>query len=298
LLLNIAVLLRVHFALVCLFSCARASPQVEQLPSKLEISDTDLASCYEESTGKFLGSQLVRSHAFISPGGHYRAYTEVEAIASKSETSSDWDCASTSRLFVAAEDQPFRQVLVVEPSSEALGNSLGIVDWSPDGRTLLFTQGVFQWASDVGEGSVRLLDAARGTLSDSQLIPKAFSKRAGKNCSAVIEPLGFAPDGEIALTAAPFFMLGEDEPEEDSCVRQKGVWLFEPKAHSWSMLPEDYKVQRYGKYLAEKQNDAVSSSSVTRGAAPPADPPASPSAPEQNTPPKPPPPATRKSPRR
>jgi hypothetical protein len=137
--------LRIHFVLVVLLCCGATSAQVDRLPSKVKISDTDLASCYEEATGKLLGSQLVRSHVLISPGGRYRAYTEVEAVASKSKASSDWECANTSRLFVAAEDQPFRQVLVVEPSPESMGNSIGIVDWSPDGRTLLFAQGVFQW---------------------------------------------------------------------------------------------------------------------------------------------------------
>jgi len=115
--------LRIHFVLVALLCCAATSAQVERLPSKLKISDTDLASCYEEATGKLLGSQLVRSHVLISPGGRYRAYTEVEAVASKSKASSDWDCASTSRLFVAAIDQPFRQVLVergFEPPASSL----------------------------------------------------------------------------------------------------------------------------------------------------------------------------------
>ena len=245
--------LRIHFVLVALFCCAGASAQVDRLPSKVKISDTDLASCYEEATGKLLGSQLVRSHVLISPGGRYRAYTEVEAVASKSKASSDWDCASTSRLFVAFEDQPFRQVLVVEPSPESMGNSIGIVDWSPDGRTLLFAQGVFQWGSDFGESFVRFFDAVRGTLSDPQLIPEAFSKRTGQPCAAVIEPLGFALDGEIILTAEPFFMVGEDQPEADSCVRQKGLWLFDLGSRTWNSLPENYRVQRYGKYLSGDQ---------------------------------------------
>jgi hypothetical protein len=176
-----------------------------------------------------------------------------------------------------------------------MGNSIGIVDWSPDGRTLLFAQGVFQWGSDVGESFVRFFDADRGTLSDPQLIPEAFSKRTGQPCAAVIEPLGFALDGEIVLTAAPFFMVGEDQPEEDSCVRQKGLWLFAPAAQTWSALPENYRVQRYGKYLSDDQS-AAATRPPTRAAAPPTDRPASPSAPEQNTPPTLPPPTIPKSP--
>jgi hypothetical protein len=51
------------------------------------MSDADLASGYEEATGKLLGSQLVRTHVLISPGGRNRAYAEGEAVASKSKTS-------------------------------------------------------------------------------------------------------------------------------------------------------------------------------------------------------------------
>src|SRR5256885_723029 len=98
----------IRFAIATLAFCAGASAQVERLPSKIKISDTELASCYDQR-GAFSGSNLVRSHGFVSPGGRYRAYVEAEATASRSKPSSDWHCASTSRLFVAAADQPFRR---------------------------------------------------------------------------------------------------------------------------------------------------------------------------------------------
>jgi hypothetical protein len=238
----------IHYFVATLLCCAGTSAQVERLPSKSKISDTDLASCYEELTGKFIGSQLVRSHFFVAPGGRYRAYVEVEAVASKSKTSPDWDCASTSRLFVAAVDQPFRQVLVVEPTSDAMGNSLGIVDWSPDGRTLLVAQGVFQWGSDTAQNFVRFYNAESGAISEPELVDGAFGARAGANCAVVIQPLGFSEYGQLVLKASPFFMVGEEKPEEDSCVKEQGLWLFDSATQKLVPLREDYKVQRHGKF--------------------------------------------------
>jgi hypothetical protein len=213
------VLQRFHFAVVLLLGSAVASAQVKQPPSNLKISDTELASCYDAVTGNRSGSQVVRSHVLVSPGGRYRAYAEVQAI----DNSSDQSCSSTSRLFVAAEDQPFRLVLIVQSSPEALGNTLGLVDWSPDGGTLLFTQGIFQWGTDTAENFVRFFDARRATLSDENFIAEAFSKHLNRTCVSVLEPKGFALDGEIILSAAPFFAEGEDQPEEDTCVRQKAL---------------------------------------------------------------------------
>ncbi len=245
---------RIHCLVVILFCCAGTSAQVERLQLKAKISETASASCYDEATGKLLGSQLVRTPLFISPGSRYSAYAEGEAVASKSNTSSDSMCFNTSRLFVAGKDQKFRQVLVVEPSSQALGNSISIVDWSPDGRTLLFAQSVFQWGSEAGESFVRLFDADSGTLSDPQFIPQAFCKRAGKSCAAVIEPLGFSSEGQVILQASPFFMLGEEKAEEDSCVQKKGLWLLDPATQTLVLLPDDYRMDRYGEFTKVRGN--------------------------------------------
>lgn len=245
---GISVSPRTHLLILILLVGAATAAQTERLPLELKISDTEFASCYEETTGKLSGSRLVRTHFFVSPGGRYRAYVEVEAIASKSNTAPDSECASTSRLFVAAGDQSFRQVLVLEPTPDATGNTLTIVDWSPDGRTLLVDQGVFQWGSDVGRSSARLYDAETGTLSEPALVENAFSKRAGAPCASVIEPLGFSEYGQLVLKASPFFMLGEETPVEDSCLQQQGVWMLEPATQKLIPLPQDYKVQRYGRF--------------------------------------------------
>jgi hypothetical protein len=61
---------RVHFVLVALLCRAGTSAQVERLPSKLKISDTDLASCYEDYKvqryGKYLSEN--QNDAVTSPG--------------------------------------------------------------------------------------------------------------------------------------------------------------------------------------------------------------------------------------
>jgi hypothetical protein len=115
------------------------------------------ASCYEESTGKLIGSNSSRTSVLMSPDGLYRAYAESEAVASQAPNAASAECRNTSRLFVAGpKGENFRPVLVVEPLPEALGISIDLVDWSPDGHRLLLAQGFWQWGSDVGGKMARI----------------------------------------------------------------------------------------------------------------------------------------------
>ena len=204
------------------------------------------ASCYDESTGRLIGSNRSRTSVLISPDGRYRAYAESEAVASQATTGAE--CQNTSRLFVAGpKSQKFRPVLVVEPSPEALGNSIDLVDWSPNGHRLLLAQGFWQWGSDVGGMMVRIYDAESENLSRKFLVDEAFSRYVGKKCVGVFHPVGFSSSGKVIVTAGPFFDVGEDEPVEDSCVQKEGFWLIDSVIPAVSQLPDNYKVWHYSK---------------------------------------------------
>jgi len=184
----------------------------------------------------------------ISPDGFYRAYAESEALASQAPNAASAECQNTSRLFVSGpKSEKFRAVLVLKPSPEALGNSIDLVDWSPKGHRLLLAQGFWQWGSEVGGTMVRIYDDDSENLSSELLVDKVFSRYVGKKCAGVFEPMGFFSSREVVVRANPFFNVGEDKPVEDSCVQQKGFWLIDSSTSTLRPLPENYKVERYGR---------------------------------------------------
>jgi hypothetical protein len=228
------------------------SAQVEHKSTNKHRPLSATASCYEESTGRLIGSKRSSTSVLVSPDRRYRAYAESEAVASKPIDSSIAECQNTSTLFVSGPNSGrFRAVLVVKPSPETLGNSLDPIDWSPNGHRLLLTQGSWQWGSDAGGTMVRIYDAESEGLSREFFVEKAFGKYVGKNCAGVFQPLGFSAKGEVAVTAAPFFEVGEDKPVKESCVQQEGAWLMDTAIGTVRQLPKGYKVQHYGKTNAE-----------------------------------------------
>ena len=153
----------------------QVTAQIERLPSHVKVDEQTLPSCYEGSTGNLVGSRTSRTRVLVSPEGRYRAYAENEAVAFKVSEHDPkrklWiDCANTSRLFVVGPgDKAFRPVLILEPVPQRLGNSLGLVDWSPDSRYLLLGVGFWQWASDYFEGQTRLYEAEYGVFTEMSL---------------------------------------------------------------------------------------------------------------------------------
>lgn len=224
--------------------------QTERKSSGKNESMSAQASCYEKSTGRLVGSNKSVTSVLTSPDGLYRAYAESEAVASQSPSAANAECQNTSTLFVSdPKIHNFRPVLVVKPSPEALGNSIDLVDWSPNGNRLLLAQGVWQWGSDAGGIMVRIYDAQSKNLSRESLVDEAFSRHVDKNCVGVFYPVGFSSSGQIVLTAGPFFEEGEDKPLEDSCVQQKGFWLMDTSIPAVTQLPDNYRVERYAKVL-------------------------------------------------
>jgi hypothetical protein len=128
-----------------------ASVQVGEKTTSKGPSMGTYATCYEESTGKLIGSQESRTAVLTSPDGRYHAYAESKAVASRTAESSE-ECQNTSKLFVAGPNsQNFHAVLVIKPLPERHGNDIGIVDWSPAGHYLL-------WLKAGGSGAPKLAE--------------------------------------------------------------------------------------------------------------------------------------------
>lgn len=222
-----------------------ASAQLATNPAGTSGSFSSNVSCYEQSTGRLVGSRKARTSVLTSADGTHRAYAETQASASHTPIA-DAECQNTSTLFVAGPNQQqFRPVLVLHPSPEDLGNSIDLVDWSPDGHHLLLAQGVWQWGSDAGSLITRVYDADSRNLSKDSFALEAFRKHFGKQCIGVIHPIGFSSTGEIVVQAGPFFEEGEDQPEQDSCVQRQGVWQINLQDSALTQLPDTYKPQHY-----------------------------------------------------
>jgi hypothetical protein len=225
-----------------------ASVQVEQKTISKGWSMGAYATCYDESTGKLIGSQRSRTSVLTSPDGRYQAYAESQAVASRTANGGSEECQNTSKLFVAGPNiQNFHAVLVIKPLPERHGNDIEIIDWSPAGHHLLLAQGWWEWHSDIGATVVRTYDADSGNLSSESRVDEGFRRYVGKACAAVFQAVGFSPSGRAVVAAGPFFDYGEDSPSQDSCVQKKGFWLIDFAIPAVNPLPDDYKVQHYGK---------------------------------------------------
>ena len=201
-------------------------------------------SCYDASTGSLVGSRSLRTSVLVSPDGGFRAYAESDAVATGPE------CRNTSKLFVGSQDsQSFGLVLTVKASSQAPGNSIDIIDWSPTGHRLLLAQGFWQYGSDVGGTSVRIYDADSHRLSSEGLVDEAFSRYVGKKCAATFLPLGFSRNGTAVVQAEPYFDYGEDKAAENSCVQQHSSWLLDSSMPSVRQLAGNYKPRQYGRVV-------------------------------------------------
>ncbi|HEY2820347.1 MAG TPA: hypothetical protein VGJ06_04820 [Candidatus Acidoferrum sp.] len=187
-----------------------------------------------------------RSWTMLSPDGRYKAYAVNEAIAERSNEEIS-GCKSTTKLFVSGPgSESTKAVLTIEPAQYVTGNSIELVDWSPRGHLLLFSEGMWVWASDAGGVAVHIYDADSGDMSEEDSFEDAFLQRLGANCVGNFDPIGFSASGKVVVKAFPD--VDEDGIlQKDSCVKNAGVWALDIATGRVDRLRDDYKVRRYGK---------------------------------------------------
>jgi hypothetical protein len=59
--------------------------------------------------------------------------------------------------------------------------------------------------------------------------------------------VGFSLSGKTIVTAGPYFDVGEDSPRKNSCTQKEDLWVIDPVIPTISQLPDNYKIQCYGK---------------------------------------------------
>jgi hypothetical protein len=254
--------------LLCCFPARSQSTQSEavensqpapRLKPSLTISkDTLDVSCWSRS-GKFTGSHLFRSPIFSSQDGSERAYVEVEAIAfqPKDEATYTGDlCENTSRLFLAGPgDKKFR-VAYSQSLDFSDGNSLNLVDWSPEGMRLLVERGQWAYESEGDYTDFILLDAKSGAVIQPDL-DGFLAARFGRGCGSDNSILGFTPEGQVAVMIAPLSDPVAVMNGAKSCVERKTLLAIDlqnslhPVAN---VLPSNFKVIRYGRFQALSQS--------------------------------------------
>jgi hypothetical protein len=183
----------------------------------------------------------------MSPDGRYGAYAVNEAVATRSADGEISGCKSTSRLFVTGPGREKAEaVLVMEPSEGASGNSIELIDWSPEGHRLLVMQGFWAWASDAGGVEARIYDADSGKLSSEDGFREAFQRHAGRDCVITYLPMGFSGAGKVVVSARPD-VDEEGIVQKDSCVMKEGSWMVDPVGFGIRRVRDDFKVRKYGK---------------------------------------------------
>jgi hypothetical protein len=203
--------------------------------------------CFAQAPGFAGRAPVSRTWVLMSPDGRYGAYAVNEAVATRSADGEISGCKSTSRLFVTGPGREKAEaVLVMEPSEGASGNSIELIDWSPEGHRLLVMQGFWAWASDAGGVEARIYDADSGKLSSEDGFREAFQRHAGRDCVITYLPMGFSGAGKVVVSARPD-VDEEGIVQKDSCVMKEGSWMVDPVGFGIRRVRDDFKVRKYGK---------------------------------------------------
>jgi len=220
-------------------------------PSESTSKDTKYVSCWNKKQS-LTGSHLVRSPILTSSDGLHRAFVEVEAIAFQPKDESTYSgplCENTSRLFLAGPgDAEFKLAYSQSPDFSD-GNSLKLVDWSPDGMHLLMERTIWKYESEGDYTDLILFTLSSGAAIAPDL-SKILEARFGKDCGSENSVIGFTLEGNVVVVVTPLEDAYYNEGAT-SCVKQKTPLALDAK-HGLKgiaqVLPADFKAQHYGQF--------------------------------------------------
>ena len=219
-----------------------------RLPVTERSSDTAEISCWKKGSDN-PSSRLGRSQVASSSAG-YRAYIEVQATAFRPkyrETYVGPLCENTSRLFVAGPGDAEFKVVYSQGTDFSDGNSLKLVDWSPDGTHLLMERTAWKYESE-GDYTDLVLFSLSSENATAPNLSKMLEERFGKDCGSENSVIGFTPEGNVVVSLKPL----EDEYYNEgatSCVKLRTLLALDAThrlQNIANVLPGDFKVRHYG----------------------------------------------------
>jgi hypothetical protein len=203
-------------------------------------------SCSENSR---LAPKTLRSPVLISPRNRKRAYAEVSASVALG------NCANQSKLFIQSRgvSHHYNLVFLQEPTEMQRGNGIRIVDWSHDGRRLLFETIRWQYGSDARpHKDILIYDTGSGVFSPVRL--EGLFKRFGESCFVTINPVGFSAENQAVLEVSARQDYDEERhPLKPRCAERKGLWSYDPSTFKMNELPSRTTVQRWGKVPVQQE---------------------------------------------
>jgi len=220
-----------------------------RLPITERSTNTAAISCWKSSEHPI--SRLGRSPVVSSSAG-YRAYAEVKATAftpKYQETYTGPLCENTSRLFLAGPGDAEFKLAYSQSQDFSDGNSLKLVDWSPDGMHLLMERTSWKYESEGAYTDLVLFSLSSGGVTAPDL-SKILESRFGKDCGSENSVIGFTPEGNVVILVAPLEDTYYNEGGT-SCVKQKTLLALDAKRALQDIaqvLPSDFKPRHYGQF--------------------------------------------------
>jgi hypothetical protein len=234
-----------------------SSSAAERLPPTISISkETEFLSCWAKNEDQ-PKSRLMRSPVLVSPDGLYRAHVEVEATAFKPKDETTYSgpfCYNDSRLFVEGPSGKSFRIIYSDSPKVLEGNSIKLVDWSPDGKTLLVESAQWEYESEGIYTEFFIFSIETGSIVEPDL-KKILAARFGKDCYSENTIVGFDSTGAIEVTIEP----NADEigiaNGAKSCVKRKtlvAVDISNLSTNSVKTVPANKKILQNGRFLSSE----------------------------------------------
>lgn len=233
------------------------SNSAERLPSVESVSkETGYVSCWKRNE-KDLKSRVVRSPTLVSPDGLRRAYVEVEATAMKPKDEATYAgrlCFNDSTLFVEGPGSKSTKIVYSDSPTVLDGNSIKLVDWSRDGKSLLLEAAQWEYESEGIYTEFVIFKVESGATAEPDL-RTILAARFGKGCWSENTILGFTPGGAVVVAVSPDADETGLENGAISCVKRKtlvSIDLTQASPKSVQTIPADSKLSQNGTFLPSR----------------------------------------------